>query len=186
MKRIIECIILVFIVCILFNFLEKKIGLFNKHPYEIYIIEYSKRFAVDPLLIKAVIKKESNLNPGVVSNTGAVGLMQVMPKTAMGIANQLNIADYSGKNLKEAEINIMFGTYYLKKLLNYYNNNLILALAAYNAGIGNVRNWYSKDPEIGVEICKIPFKETRYYVRSIIFIYKIYRGVEKLKNFLKV
>ncbi|MDR0800684.1 MAG: lytic transglycosylase domain-containing protein [Endomicrobium sp.] len=185
MKRIIGYIILVFIICILFD-LEKKIGLFNKNPYEIYIIEYSKRFAVDSLLIKAVMKKESNLNPKAVSNTGAVGLMQIMPKTALEIANQLNITDYSGKNLKEAEINIMLGTYYLKKLLNYYNNNLILALAAYNAGIGNVENWYSKDPEIGEKICKIPFKETRHYVRSIIFIYKIYRGAEKLKNFLKI
>jgi soluble lytic murein transglycosylase len=185
MKRIVGYITLVLIVCILFN-LEKKIGLFNKNPYEIYIIEYSKRFAIDSLLIKVVMKKESNLNPRAVSNTGAVGLMQVMPKTALEIANQLNIADYSNKNLKDAEINIMLGTYYLKKLLNYYNNNLILALAAYNAGIGNVENWYSKDSEIGRKICKIPFKETRRYVRSIIFIYKIYRGVEKLKKILKV
>jgi soluble lytic murein transglycosylase len=184
-KRIIGYIGLVLIACVLFN-LEKKIGLFNKNPYEIYITEYSKRFAVDSLLIKIVMKKESNLNPEAVSNTGAVGLMQVMPKTALEIANKLNIADYSNKNLKEAKINIMFGTYYLKKLLNYYNNNLILALAAYNAGIGNVENWHSKDPEIGKKICKIPFKETRYYVRSIIFIYKIYRGAEKLKKFLKV
>ena len=80
----------------------------------------------------------------------------------------------------------MFGTYYLRKLLNYYNNNLILALAAYNAGIGNVENWYNKNPEIGQKIYKIPFKETRYYVLSIIFTYKIYQGVEKLKNFLKI
>jgi soluble lytic murein transglycosylase len=184
MKRIIGYIILVLIVCILFN-LEKKIGLFNKNPYEIYITEYSKRFAIDPLLIKVVMKKESNLNPEAISNIGAVGLMQVMPKTALEIANKLNIANYSNKNLKEAEINIMLGTYYLKKMLNYYNNNLILALAAYNAGIGNVENWYIKDREIEKKICKIPFKETRRYVRSVIFIYKIYRGAEKLKNFLK-
>jgi soluble lytic murein transglycosylase len=185
MKRIIGYTILVLIICILFN-LEKKIELFNKNPYEVYIIKYSKRFAVDSLLIKAVMKKESNLNPEAISNTGAIGLMQVMPKTALEIASQLNITDYSGKNLKEAEINIMFGTYYLKKMLNYYNNNLILALAAYNAGIGNVENWCSKDPEREGKVCKIPFKETRHYVRSIIFIYKIYRGAEKLKNFIKI
>jgi soluble lytic murein transglycosylase len=185
MKRIIGYIILVFIVCILFN-LEKKVGLLNKNSYEFYITKYSKRFAVDPMLIKAVMKKESNLNSGAVSNTGAVGLMQIMPKTALEIANQLNIVNYSRKDLKKAEINIMLGTYYLKKLLKYYNNNLILALAAYNAGIGNVENWYSKDSEIWRKICKIPFKETRHYVWSIIFIYKIYRGAEKLKNFLKV
>jgi soluble lytic murein transglycosylase len=185
MKKNIGYAILVLITCILFN-LEKKIGPFNKNPYEIYIIEYSKRFAVDSLLIKAVMKKESNLNPEAVSNTGAVGLMQVMPKTALEIASQLNIADYSDKKLKEVEINIMLGTYYLKKMLDYYNNNLILALASYNAGIGNVENWYSKDPGIEKKICKIPFKETRHYVKSIIFIYKIYRGAEKLKNFLKI
>jgi soluble lytic murein transglycosylase len=185
MKRIIGYTILVLIICILFNF-ERRIGLFNENPYEIYIIKYSKRFAVDSLLIKVVMKKESNLNPEAVSNTGAVGLMQVMPKTALEISNQLNIANYSGKKLKEAEINIMIGTYYLKKMLSYYNNNLILALAAYNAGIGNVENWCSKDPEIKWKICKIPFKETRHYVRSIIFIYKIYCGAEKLRKILKI
>ncbi|BAG13963.1 transglycosylase SLT domain protein [Endomicrobiia bacterium] len=189
MKRIIGYIILVLIIFIIFNIgkkVEKKVGSFNKNPYEIYISKYSKRFAVDSLLIKAVMKKESNLNPRAVSSTGAVGLMQIMPKTAREIANQLNIMNYSGKNLKEAEINIMFGTYYLKKLLNSYNNNLILALAAYNAGIGNVENWYSKDPEIEEKIYKIPFKETRAYVRSIISIYKIYHGAEKLKTFLRI
>lgn len=185
MKRIIGYTLLALTICLLFN-LEKKIGLFDKNPYETYVIKYSKRFIVDSLLVKAVMKKESNLNPNAVSNSGAVGLMQIMPKTALEIANQLNITGYSDKSLKETEINIMFGTYYLRKLLNYYNNNLILALAAYNAGIGNVESWYKKNPEISYKICKIPFKETRYYVLSIIFTYKIYQGVEKLKNFLKI
>jgi soluble lytic murein transglycosylase len=135
---------------------------------------YSDRFNVDPLLIKAIIKKESNFNPNIVSNKGAVGLMQIMPKTALEIAKQLNVSDYSYIKIKEAKTNIMFGTYYIKKLLNYYSNNLFLALAAYNAGIGNVDNWYKNNQQIGKKIYEIPFKETRCYVRSIIIAHKIY------------
>ncbi|MDR3256845.1 MAG: lytic transglycosylase domain-containing protein [Endomicrobium sp.] len=184
MKKVITVVILITMIFFLF-YLEKKIGLFEKNPYENYIVKYSNRFGVDSLLVKAVMKKESNLNPNVVSDKNAVGLMQLMPKTAAKIANQLGITNYSDKKLKEIEINVMFGTYYLQKLLNYYNNNLILALAAYNAGIGNVENWYRENPKVGKKICKIPFKETKYYVWSVIFTYKAYKEVEKLKNILK-
>jgi soluble lytic murein transglycosylase len=177
-------IFLVFIILLFFN-LEQKIGSYDKNPYDYYISKYSKYFGVDYLLIKIVMKKESNLNPDVVSNKGAVGLMQIMPKTASEIAKQLNISNYLQIRLKEIDINIMFGVYYIKKLLNYYDNNLILALAAYNAGIGNTNNWYRENPSISKKIYKIPFKETRCYVRSIVFTYKVYQGVEKLKTLLK-
>ncbi|MDR3092593.1 MAG: lytic transglycosylase domain-containing protein [Endomicrobium sp.] len=181
MKKIILCLILGLIIVFLFS-LEQKIGLFNKNPYNDYINKYSNFFDIDHLLIKAIMKKESNLNPDVVSSRGAVGLMQIMPKTALEIARQLNIADYSNAKLKEVEINIMFGTYYIKRLLNYYDNNLVLALAAYNAGTGNVDSWNKPNPVASTSIHFIPFKETRHYVESIMLIYKVYIWIDVLKR----
>ncbi|MDR1511528.1 MAG: lytic transglycosylase domain-containing protein [Endomicrobium sp.] len=185
MKGLITVTIMGLMLFVLFKF-ESKVRLFteifNRNPYEDYIVKYSDYFGVDSLLVKVVIKKESNSSHSVVSNKGAVGLMQIMPKTALEIAKRLNIMDYSYSKLKEAEINIMFGTYYLRRLLSYYNNNLILALAAYNAGLGNVENWYSKNYKLAEKVCEIPFKETRNYVQSVIFTYKLYKFLYAFKN----
>lgn len=183
MKVFIAIATIIFIVFILFRF-ENKVKLFSENPYENYITKYSNYFGVDSLLVKVVMKKESNLSYSVVSNKGAVGLMQIMPKTALEIAKQLDIVNYSDSKLKEVEINIMFGTYYLRRLLNYYNNNLILVLSAYNAGLGNVENWYSKNRMLAKRIREIPFKETRSYVRSIIFTYKLYKFLYAFKNWI--
>ncbi|MDR1784183.1 MAG: lytic transglycosylase domain-containing protein [Endomicrobium sp.] len=185
MKEFIIIVIITLVIFILFR-LENKVKLFseifNENPYEDYIVKYADYFGVDSLLVKVVMKRESNLSHNAVSNKGAVGLMQIMPKTASEIAKQLNIMNYSDNKLKEVEINIMFGIYYLRKLLNYYNDNLILSLAAYNAGLGNVENWYSKNRMLAEKTCEIPFKETRSYVRSIIFTYKIYKFFYAFKD----
>jgi len=185
MKELIIFIVLTLSVCILLSFgnkFELFSEIFDENPYENYIAKYSRHFGVDSLLVKAVMRKESNLAHDVVSNKGAVGLMQIMPKTALEIAKQLNVTDYSHSKLKEIEINIMFGTYYLQRLLSYYDNNLILALAAYNAGIGNVENWYSENHMISERVCEIPFRETRNYVRSIIFAYKLHKFFHTFKE----
>jgi soluble lytic murein transglycosylase len=160
---------------------ERRIGLFDKRRYNNYIDEYSNKFSVDSLLVRAIIKKESNLNPEVISNKGAVGLMQIMPKTAREIAIQLGVSDYSSEKLKEPQINIMVGTYYLKKLLDYYNNNLVLVLAAYNAGIGNVDMWRKEIPSVSSNPTRIPFNETKNYVKSVMFIYKVYKFISQIK-----
>jgi soluble lytic murein transglycosylase len=160
---------------------EHKVGLLGKKHYDDYINQYSNKFGIDAKLIRSVIKRESNLNPEAVSNKGAIGLMQIMPKTAHEIAVQLNVSDYSSDKLKDPQINIMVGTYYLKKLLDYYDNNLILALAAYNAGIGNVDMWRKKIPDLHVNIEKVPFNETKNYIKSVIFIYKIHKFISQIK-----
>jgi soluble lytic murein transglycosylase len=174
-------LILVVFFLVLVN-VEYKVGLLDKKYYNEHINEYSNKFGVDVLLVRSLIKKESNLNPEVVSNKGAVGLMQIMPKTAHEMAVQLNISDYSSDNLKDPKINIMFGIYYLRKLLDYYNNNLILALAAYNAGIGNVDIWCREIPNLAINVEKIPFDETKNYVKSIVFIYKIRKFIFQISN----
>lgn len=163
-------------------YIGKKTGMPDKNPYISIIEMYSEKYSVDRLLIEAVMKRESNINKNAVSAKGAVGLMQIMPRTAEEIALQLGIGNYNAEMLKDPEINIMFGTYYLSWLTSYYNNNLILALAAYNAGIGNVDIWYEEDPKVGKCISKIPFKETKRHTRGIVFTYKVYKGVDKLKR----
>lgn len=116
--------------------------------YDSSINEHSQRLGVSADLVRAVIQVESAFNPSAVSTKGAMGLMQLMPATAheLGVANPF-----------EPDQNIRGGVTYLKRLLDRYNQNVELALAAYNAGMGNVEK-YGDVP---------PFKETRNYVKKI-------------------
>ena len=117
-------------------------------PYDESINEHARRQGVAADLVRAVIQVESAFNPQAVSNKGAMGLMQLMPATAQ----ELGVRDPF-----DPDQNIRGGVTYLKQLLNRYDQKVELALAAYNAGIGNV-NKYGKVP---------PFKETRQYVDKI-------------------
>ena len=117
-------------------------------PYEASIVRHSHRQQVAADLVRAVIQVESAFNPVAVSSKGAMGLMQLMPATAveLGVANPF-----------DPDQNIRGGVQYLRRLLDRYNGKVELALAAYNAGMGNVEK-YGDVP---------PFKETKNYVRKI-------------------
>ncbi len=156
------------------NFILKKI---YKTQYSEYVYKYSEENDIDPLLTFAIIKAESNFKPDIKSKSGAIGLMQLMESTALEEAKEVNEVITTIETLYEPEINIKIGTKYYAKLLKKYNNNTVLALAAYNAGIGNVDSWIKqgKIKEDGSDIEKIPFKETNNYVRKIIRDYKIYQ-----------
>ncbi len=119
-----------------------------------YIQEAATKHGVDPLLVKAVIKAESNFDVTAISTKGAQGLMQLMPATAKA----LQIAD----PLDPME-NIAGGTKYLRSLLDSYNWDMELSLAAYNAGPGNVKG----------SIPNIP--ETKIYVSKVLGNYRLYR-----------
>lgn len=160
------------------NFILKKI---YKTDYSEYVYKYSEENNIDPLLTFAIIKAESNFNRNIKSKSGAIGLMQLMESTALEEAEEVNEEIIVTESLYNPEINIKIGTKYYSKLIKKYNNNTLLALAAYNAGIGNVDNWIKQGiikPD-GSDIENIPFKETNNYVRKIVRDYKIYQDLYK-------
>ena len=114
----------------------------------------------------SLIKQESAFNPGAGSNVGAVGLMQLMPQTAIEVNADITRADLLG-----AEVNIQTGARYLKRMLTKFNGNVVLALAAYNAGPAAADRWQKDSPQgrgMLEFIEGIPYRETREYVGSII------------------
>lgn len=160
------------------NFILKKI---YKTNYSEYVYKYSQENDIDPLLTFAIIKAESNFNRNIKSKSGAIGLMQLIESTAIEQAEEVNEEIIVTESLYNPEINIKIGTKYYSKLIKKYNNNTLLALAAYNAGIGNVDNWIQQGiiKADGSNIENIPFKETNNYVRKIVRDYKIYQNLYK-------
>ncbi|MBP3255018.1 MAG: lytic transglycosylase domain-containing protein [Clostridia bacterium] len=151
--------------------------------YSEYVYKYSQENEVDPLLVFAIIKAESDFKSDALSKSGAIGLMQLMPETAEEILNEIGIELKYDDELYDEEKNIKVGTKYYAFLNEKYNGKIELALAAYNAGIGNVNKWIeegiiSKD---GSNIENIPYKETNNYVRKILRDYAIYRNLYKEK-----
>ncbi len=125
------------------------------------------RAGISPELLQAVILTESKYNPDAVSRTGALGVMQIMPETANWIAQESGLpADH----LKSTDENMALGSWYLYYLIDKYDGNLVLALAAYNAGRGNVDEWIRQNhwtPGFS-DIDRIPYAETREFVRSVL------------------
>lgn len=147
--------------------------------YSEYVYKYATDYNLDPLLVFAVIKTESNFKVDATSSSNAIGLMQLMENTALEVSNNINEKINSKEELYNPEINIKLGAKYLSELLERYDNNLNMTLAAYNAGIGNVTDWVKKGiiKADGSDIENIPFKETNNYVRKILRDYKMYKKI---------
>jgi hypothetical protein len=144
---------------------EKRIIIELKGPitdYEDLIEKASERYRVNPALVKAVIKAESNFNHRAVSPVGARGLMQLMPATAA----MLQVEDAF-----HPENNIDGGVRYLRYLMNLFNGNLPLVLAAYNAGENTVLRYNNRIP---------PYQETRTYVRRVLDYFDKYNGTKRV------
>lgn len=132
---------------------------------------------IDPALLFAIMRQESAFKPGVSSRVGARGLMQVMPGTASHIRKELRQSPLSREQMVEIPINLALGQEYLVWMLGEFDGNLMHAMAAYNAGPGNVRKWVEKnttnDPVLFME--RIPFSETRKYVEKVMANLWMYR-----------
>ncbi|MDO5724891.1 MAG: lytic transglycosylase domain-containing protein [Tissierellia bacterium] len=143
-----------------------------KYPktYSDIVLKYAQEYNIDKNIIYSIIDKESKFHKAAVSDKGAIGLMQIMPDTAEELANELDLLNY---DLTNPDDNIRIGSYYIKKLINKYDGNLIISLAAYNAGMGNVANWIT-DLENFEDIESIPVNETKAYVKDVLKNYKMY------------
>ena len=152
--------------------------------YKLEYTKYVKKYAynVDEYLIYAIIKAESNFEPNAESHRGAKGLMQLMYSTAEDISKRIGI-ELNEENILEPDINIKLGTKYISMLIQKYNN-INLALAAYNAGSGNVDGWIEKGTlkSDGSDIENVPFTETNNYVRKILRDYEIYKNIYEESN----
>jgi soluble lytic murein transglycosylase len=133
------------------------------------IVSSSKENGLDPVLVAALIRQESNFNPVATSPVGARGLMQLMPDVGKSLATAKGISPWNADMLYEPATNIKLGTAHLSVLTRKYPE-VVRALAAYNAGESRVQKWATKsgvaDPEVFAE--RIPFVETRDYVRTIL------------------
>lgn len=181
MKRKLTIILLLIIITIFIiivlkpqNYILKKI---YPKEYEEYVYKYAEENDIDPLLIFSIIKVESNFNRNITSISGAIGLMQLMESTAVEMADEIGEEVIIKESLYNPEKNIKIGVNYYAYLVERYNGNIFIALAAYNAGIGNVDAWIQKGiiNEDGSNIENIPYKETNNYVRKINRDYKIYK-----------
>jgi soluble lytic murein transglycosylase-like protein len=126
--------------------------------YDSIILDCASQFNVNPNLVKAVIRVESDFNPNAVSKSGAKGLMQLTPSTF----NSLTTGD-----IFDPRTNICAGTEYLSQMLNMFNGNIQLAEAAYNAGPGAVQKYHNRIP---------PYPETQNYVASVTNAYNFYNA----------
>ncbi|MDI6638401.1 MAG: lytic transglycosylase domain-containing protein [Bacillota bacterium] len=145
-------------------------------PYKDLVTQYCAEHNVDPFLVTALMRVESRFRPHVVSEKGARGLMQVMPDTGRWVAQELGMDRFDPEMLHDPRINLRIGTWYLASLEREFGGDKVIVLAAYNAGRGNVRKWLDTTRWTGriEEIDRIPFPETRDYVRKVLRLYETY------------
>ncbi|QUH25577.1 lytic transglycosylase domain-containing protein [Serpentinicella alkaliphila] len=145
-------------------------------PFEDLVKRWAKEYNVDPYLIWAVMREESHFRDSVHSRVGAIGLMQIMPATGKDIAGRLKIT-VTNEDILQPDINIRFGTFYIRSMLNMFSDDLDKALAAYNGGGGNVRRWSNSN--LGSTAMGFPtsitFLETREYITKVSDSYYIYK-----------
>jgi soluble lytic murein transglycosylase len=132
---------------------------------------------LDPAIIFGLIRQESMLDKNARSEVGALGLMQIMPATGQQIARTLHESWQAESSLLNPDVNIKYGAFYYKQLLNRFDGHFALATAAYNAGPNRVVKWLPNDRSVPADIWieTIPFKETRKYVTSVLSYAIIYQ-----------
>jgi soluble lytic murein transglycosylase len=142
------------------------------------IREQAQAKHLDPALIAAVIYAETKFDPRT-SSAGALGLMQLLPATADYIARLSGGSSFTTGDLATPKINVAYGSWYLRYLLEHYDGNELEAVAAYNGGLANVDRWVAQAKEHGESLtaAAIPFPETRAYVERVMRAQAEYRAL---------
>ena len=135
--------------------------------YQAIVRGHARNYRLDPALLAAVIYQESKFRAHARSSSGAIGLMQLLPDTAKGIALHTGGTKFRVSDLDDPEINVRYGSWYLRHLLDKYGDERT-ALAAYNAGQENVDRWRAEGSGIA-------FGETRHYVKRVEQLKSLYR-----------
>lgn len=145
-------------------------------PFAPAVQTLSQTIGIDPYLVWSIMRAESAYHPDAVSLVGAKGLMQMMPYTAIKLAQGINVEDFAPNDLLNPVTSIAYGAMYLRRLLDYYNNHYMLAIAAYNAGPQAVNAWLAGcigcAPDEFVE--SVPYPETRQYIKKVMNFYQQY------------
>jgi soluble lytic murein transglycosylase len=135
--------------------------------YKAIVRGHARNYNLNPALLAAVIEAESKFHADAKSHSGAIGLMQILPSTAHGIAVHTGGSNFRTEDLYNPEINVRYGAWYLRHLLDKYDDERT-ALAAYNAGQDNVDRWRANGEGIA-------FSETRHYVKRVEHLKTLYR-----------
>lgn len=144
--------------------------------FEYEINKGSQTTRLTASMIRGIIREESLYHSSIKSHAGATGFMQLMPATAMGQAKKMNLSGFSLSDLNSPQTNILLGAGYLRRMVNYFNGQLPLAVMAYNAGPGNVNKWLKTNGKLPLDefIEEVPFTETRGYVKRVLRSMQLY------------
>jgi soluble lytic murein transglycosylase len=156
---------------------ERLLRIVFQFPYRDLVEREARRHNLDPFMIAGLIRQESLFNPIAVSPVGALGLMQVMPATARGLARGAGIGNFQPAMLRDPEVNVRLGTLFLADQMRRWNGNRNDVFAAYNAGPNRVVRWrtYAERADEDVYVERIPIAETRDYVKKVRFHTHVYR-----------
>ena len=162
---------------------NEHIKLVNNHTlyFRSLIEENSNLYNLHEAYLSAIIKNESSFRTDARSSVGALGLMQLMPDTAEWIAGKLKVKDFSFENLADPELNLKFGSWYLRFLSDKFNADPVLTTAAYHTGQGKVANWLadksiSKDGRT-INVENLPDGPTKKYVERVLKAYEVYNAL---------
>lgn len=153
------------------------------HAFGLEVARAARQYGVDPNLLWAVMRVESVYQPRIVSYAGAIGLMQIMPRTGRLIAQRMGRSRFTTAQLLDPQTNLDFAAWYLRSLLDRFDGHAPLAIAAYNGGPHNVRVWLERSgPEMPLDafLERIPFTQTHGYVRKVLTHYAAYRARDGL------